>query len=222
MKTRYIFIVTLLASILMLCTCSDKEKYHPLSKDTLDDIGFKGAYLINFQSDDIYFIKGAALDVYKYGRNIELIEDLKGNFSKETTIFIVWGNGTAPIELNRWDYMPSYKNRDTLLMLLKPAGDLMKFIPKGEPFFEKKGDYTTLSSMHSILKLSNGYVTGYISPWDERPKWWQEDMPQEDMILFLESLSQEERDMLGKETELWDDLQKELQKLLNSTKEAQL
>ena len=122
---------------------------------------FKENYLNNFQKDEVFFIKGVALEIYEYGRTIKVIEDLKGNFAGESFIF-VWGGGFPSddsgfigFETNRSDVITWYQENDTLIMLL---GKPIVF----EGGIETSEDYATLECTFSILKLSNGYVNGYI------------------------------------------------------------
>ena len=176
---------------------------------------FKENYLYYFQKDDIFFIKGVALDVFEYGRTIEVIEDLKGNFTGESSIF-VWGGGNSPkdsgcIPTNeRMDHIELYQENDTLIMLVKSVTF---------ECLEAISDYTTITCGYSVLKLSNGFVTGEILPLEERDadwwNWWNwyESMPKEEKILYFQSLPEEERFMLGMHTMPW----RELQTLLNTT-----
>ena len=112
---------------------------------------------------DVYIIRGMALDEYEYGRNFKLLEDLKGNFPKNRNTFIVWGDGASPLELNRMDDMSRYGDQDVLIILLTPARDLSFMNPPGS-WFEKPEDFTTIQCTMSVLKLSDGYVTGYLTP----------------------------------------------------------
>ena len=117
-----------------------------------------------------YLIKGIALDVYEYGRNIRLVEDLKGNFPKNIETFIVWGDGNSFICSNRSDNLMMYEKQDVLIMLLAPAHNLPEeMIPPGHTWFEKPEDYVTITCTSSVLKLSEGNVTGHILPSDGSP-----------------------------------------------------
>ena len=124
---------------------------------------FTENYSNNFQKNEIFFIKGVALEIYEYGRTIKVIEDLKGNLDDKSSIF-VWGGG-APSEESgficianaRSESMLWYNENDTLIMLV------------GKPYvheecIETSGDYATFECGYSILKLSNGLVTGRIFP----------------------------------------------------------
>ena len=167
---RIILYVFLINILLAGCKPPEEVKYYDLSNDVLY-VPFKGLYLRDFQKDKVFFVKGLALDVCEYGRNIEIIEDLKGNFADTSFVFI---QDCCRIG----DALIKHHKNDTLIML-----------------FEKtyKKDYITLIG-HSVLKLSNDYVTGYINN-------------------SCGLLEENER-----ETMLWKKLQAELDELLNSTK----
>ena len=114
---------------------------------------------------NVYIIKGMALDSYEYGLNIKLVEDLGGNFPKNINTFIAWGDGNSFLCSNRLDRLDMYSSQDVLIMLLTPARELpADMIPDGNTWLEKPGDYTTLVCTASVLKLSGGYVTGFIEP----------------------------------------------------------
>jgi hypothetical protein len=121
---------------------------------------FKENYLNNFQKNEVFFIKGIALDVFEYGRTIKVVEDLKGNFTGESSIFI-WGAGNPSgggcMTVERCDVITQYQKNDTLIILVSPVTT--------ENCFETFGDYTTITCAYSILRLSNGFVSGYIDPW---------------------------------------------------------
>ncbi len=51
-----------------------------------------------------------------------------------------------------------------------------------ENCLETFGDYTTITCAYSILKLSHGFVTGYIHPW---PLWEETTMPWEELQKLL-------------------------------------
>ena len=106
---------------------------------------FTETYPDYFKKNRVFFIKGMTLDAEKDGYNIKVIEDLKGNFTRKSNIF-VWNGGGGDIA--------QYHN-DTLIMHLMKCKDSDDSI-----------DYTymTLPCTYSVLKLSNGYVTGYIYP----------------------------------------------------------
>ena len=119
-------------------------------------------------NDSIYIIKGTVLNKIEYGLNIRLIEDFKGNFPKNINTFIVWGDGNGFLESNRMDNLTLYKKQDVLIMLLNPVSDLPpEMIPKGHTWLEKLEDYATLTCTCSVLKSSDGHVSGYILANDE-------------------------------------------------------
>ena len=111
-------------------------------------------YYRNFQDEDVFFIKGVALDAVQYGRHIKVIEDLKGNFTGSSTI-LVWGAGTPPssgecFSNEKLDDLTQYQENDTLIMLVRPV--------TYENCIEVFGGYSTIGCGFSVLKLSNGYV----------------------------------------------------------------
>jgi len=121
---------------------------------------------------DVYLIKGKALDVYEYGRNIELVEDLKGNFPKNVKTFVAWGGGMGFISLGRMENLTWYDKGDILIMLLIPAYEWPAgSIPSGFKWFEKPGDFTTLTCVRSIVKLTGNRVTGRILPNVDTMPW---------------------------------------------------
>jgi len=117
---------------------------------------------------DRIFIQGLVVESYGgYGKKIQLIADLKGNFPEKISTFIAWGDSGSTFKTDRIDDLREYNNQDTLLMLLHPMW-------AGEE--EKKGDYVTFPYTYSILKLSNNLVSGHITscydgeecmPWGE-------------------------------------------------------
>ena len=68
------------------------------------ETSFKENYLNNFNKKEILFIKGIALDVFEYGRKIKVIENLKGNFAGDSSIF-VWGASHPSNELQTIKYI---------------------------------------------------------------------------------------------------------------------
>ena len=136
-----------------------------------------------------YVIKGVALDMYEYGRNIRFVEDLKGNFPENVNTFIVWGDG-GRFGLERSDNLSIYNEQDVLIMHLAPAEEYQFELLPGETWLEKPGDYRTFTCTKCVLKLSDGYVTGNI-------------LPNEDGDGSIMSMS-------------WNDFQKALQKALTS------
>ena len=146
------------------------------------ETSFKENYLKNFQKNEVFFIKGVALDVFEYGRTIKVIEDLKGNYTGESSIF-VWGTGfpsnvsefEACMTVERWDIITQYQENDTLLILVSPV--------VFENCLETFGDYATITCAYSVLKLLNGFVTGYIHPWGDL--WGETTMPWEELQELL-------------------------------------
>ena len=160
----------LIALILGFLFCANIST---LYADCFHISSFTENYIKNFNNNKVFFIRGVALDVVEYGRTIKVIEDLKGNFDGESTIF-VWGSGDPPkgcITINGWDDITKYKENDTLVMFIGDAVDYYGSC------LEKPGDYKTLSCSSSVLKESNGILTGYIHSgpsWEETSMTWEE------------------------------------------------
>ena len=166
------------------------EHHHWLSTGYCGNVApFIEGVSMYLRNDSVYVIKGIALDTYQYGRNIKLVEDLKGNFPKEINTFIAWGSGFGPIESARIGNLSEhYDNQDVLIMILtnydyrfaKFWKDLRYEEILGVPFFEKPEDFRTIGCTHAVLKLKDDIVTGSISRkdhvmfWDEFYKILQE------------------------------------------------
>jgi len=103
---------------------------------------------INPISNRNFFIQGMVLESYnQHGKMVQIINDFKGNFSKETTTFITYGDFTPDFESLKYDDLKMYNSNDTLLMLLMQDGN----------------NYATFNYGFSVLKLSNNSVIGYIT-----------------------------------------------------------
>jgi len=164
MKIKNINILLLISILSIIAGCSKDPA--PIVCVDYASFSFKQTYLEHFQNDDFFLIKGVALDVNKHGREIKVIEDLKGNFTGKSSIF-VWGTtGSSSCGNNpdaRMDYITQYQKNDTLIMFVEKVQSNKKI--------ERSGDYTTLNCFASVLKLSNGYVTGYINIWGVAVLW---------------------------------------------------
>ena len=168
--TRHVMLLTGILSILAACSKSEE----PNTCIDFATFSFKQTYLRYFQDEDIFFIKGVALEVNKHGREIKVIEDLKGNFSDKSSVF-VWGSTGITCDNKgrhdtRIDFITQYHKNDTLIMFIKKAhkrfnGDI-----------ESSGDYTVLGNYSSIVKLSKNTVSGYITSCydDEETMSWEE------------------------------------------------
>ncbi len=139
-------------------TISLEELHSLLNPTKCNVLSFKKNYLANFQNDEVLFIKGEALKSHEYGRSIKVIEDLKGNFTGESSIF-VWGSGypsddsVGCMPNLRVDHISLYQENDTLIMLAAKAADKC---------IETSNEYQTIACARSILQFSNGFVTGCI------------------------------------------------------------
>ena len=155
------------------------EKCFELAEGYYPGAGPGCAYLTSFiegvkmysKCSDAYLIKGIALDTYEYGRYISIDEDLKGNFQNNIDTIMAWGAG-GYVSYNRSDYLTLYDNQDVLIMLLIPASDSILEVRPGHRWFEKSGDYRLLHGcLSSVVKLSEGFVTGNILPDEDRMPW---------------------------------------------------
>ena len=121
-------------------------------------LGFVENYHTNINREDVFYIKGAVVEKpYSYGLKVKLTEDLKGNFSKDST-FVVWGSGDASdcIDRLRWYGFES----STFLMLIKPI------VSVDEPYSERKeGDYSTMNCAYSVLRIVNEKVEVEWNKW---------------------------------------------------------
>ena len=178
-----------------------------------DAVSFMESISRYSSDNNIYVIKGTVLDKVEYGLKISLIEDFKGNFPKNKNTFTVWGDGTTFIESNRLDYLTSYNKQDVLIMLLTPARDLSFITPPEHKWLEKPEDYTTLTCTYSVVQLSDGYVTGYILPYEERDTWW-DNMSREELSSYIESLPPEEQSSFTMDKMPYDEFQRKLNELL--------
>ena len=166
MKTQKILILTTLLCLIGLATaCKNDNDVEIVPICECLYIPFMKTYISYYDDIETYLIKGVALDVIDgYGRKIKLIEDLKGNFTRNiNSTFTVWGALVC-----RADNLSAYNNQDTLIMLLNPAIDnKFKITVDGKVYHERVGDYVTLGCGHSVIKLSNSNVYGFMLPIEE-------------------------------------------------------
>ena len=172
----------ILVVFLTLCACSNKEDCGPLPEAALPDITFKEAYISCFPNDYYFLVKGVFSETYKKGRNFEVLEDLKGNWTDEASVF-VWNTyyyydcNNERVEKPTVNTLSQYHKNDTLIM----------FITKDA--YQRTG--YELSGNLPMLIFSNDSVTGYIDRlgrsmlWkdlqeelqtflnmEEKPSWW--------------------------------------------------
>jgi len=198
--------IVLLCTVLHSCT-NGNEETHPLAGECVE-CAFKQTYEAFFSNDDVYFVKGIAMDVYEYGRDIKVIEDLKGNFDNKSYIF-VWGHGCPSkgvcLAGDRADVITQYNKNDTLIMFVAKA------CKRFNDDIEKPGDYTTMGCCYSILKISKLFVIGYILPYDEKEYVYRikkekfDSMTREERQLYFKGLSEEEYKMGLMETMSWNE-----------------
>ena len=161
MKAKISNIVLLISILLIIIGCISQDE--PIICIDCAEFPFTQTYLRNLHDDEIFLIKGVALDVAKHGRDIKVLEDLKGNFVGKSSIF-VWGNSNTSFCDNkdrqdgRIDDLTQYHKNDTLIMLIDN-----KVHNHYNRAIERPNDYKTIGCCFSILKLSKDYVSGYIT-----------------------------------------------------------
>ena len=157
----------------MILGCDKKDDQQMIVGDC-HVLSFMESVSRDFDGNTTYIIKGIVLDKYEhYGLKIRFVEDLKGNFPKNVTTFDTWGANTPSTSyfLYRSDNLTIYKTQDVLIMHLLPVLDYL-FLDQQRSSPEKSGDYTTLPCTYSVLKLSDDYVTGYLSMTYIDDKMW--------------------------------------------------
>ena len=146
-------------SIFIFSTCSQnnmKQEEERLSGDCFVQHFITTASLEEYVSEDIFFIMGEVQEVVGYGNRINILEDLRGNYKDKSSI-TVWGwDCCHGMVSNLMDNLGFYNAGDTLIMLITPRIRLLNDN-------EKSGDFETITCCHSVLKYSNGSVTGFIS-----------------------------------------------------------
>lgn len=160
MKAKILFI-SLIIGLSMITACSNEN---PMTQADCLHCSFKENYAKNINREDVFFVKGKVADNVLYGKRIEILEDFKGSFKDKSPV-TVWGSGGAS---NRIDDMRIYNLSDTLIMLLTHSDqeeDMLR-TNNTELWNEKETDYITYGCCASVLKLSNGQVTGFINPVD--------------------------------------------------------
>lgn len=169
MKAKILNIVLPISILLFFTAC---ERYNDATSCIdCETSTFKQTYLSSFQDNEVFLIKGVALDVDKHGREIKVVEDLKGNFTGKSSVF-VWGASNTSFcdhkgrQDMRIDNINIYQKNDTLIMLITN-----KVLENFNRDIERPNDYKALGCCYSVLKLSEGYVTGNIHYWQNNVPW---------------------------------------------------
>jgi hypothetical protein len=152
-----------------------KELQSWLPDNCFQKLGFVDNYKMNINREDVFFIKGVTIgyNYHGYGREIKPIEDLKGNFPKELSTFVLWGAGDTSARI---DHLQSNTEKDTLIVLIKPV------VSVDYPYTEQKiGDYTTIDCAYSMLYMEDGLVGGPSFGW----KSWEEFIALKSLYIFL-------------------------------------
>lgn len=124
-------------------------------------IPFNSNYSNNYNSPEVFFIKGIKLKTVYHGIQIRILEDLKQNLQKDTIMVWCSDGNSFRIANSEW-----YNDNDTLLMLIiktdlegNDPGDLNE-IPDD---LEKPDDFMPIHCAYSILNNSNDLITGRIT-----------------------------------------------------------
>ncbi|MFQ3578690.1 MAG: T9SS type A sorting domain-containing protein [Bacteroidales bacterium] len=135
--------------------------YTNIMANDCEIITFNSNYSSNYNNTDVFFIKGVKLKTIYHGIQLKILEDFKQNL-QEDTIMVWCSDGNS----FRVENSACYNDNDTLYMLITKTdlegndpGDLNE-IPDD---LEKLDDYMPIHCAYSILKYSNGFITGKIT-----------------------------------------------------------
>jgi len=163
MNTKKVLIMTMILCIIGFATACKENSVPPTTGGVFAYFPFLDNFSTVIQEDEVFFIKGVALDITGTVRKIALVEDLKGNFPKKAgTTFTVVGAGINFIEDNAIDYFNVYEKQDTLIMFLRHSNFSCNDAIVPDQPFAKLGDFSAGSCGSAFVKLSNGYVMGSI------------------------------------------------------------
>lgn len=130
---------------------------------------FEQNYFDNYLNDSsMIFVKGIKVEDYYHGIKLKILENYSGNNLKDT-IIIWYCNPDQIIECNFWDIQSTNKVNDTLICLLRKTrllGNIINCDTCPEEVdtidLEKIEDYMIVDCYPSVLKLSQGKVSGRI------------------------------------------------------------
>ncbi len=120
---------------------------------------FSSNYLNNYNNTDVYFVKGVKLKTIYHGIQLKVLEDFKHNIQED--IIMVWCSDGNSF---RVEYASDFNDNDTLYMLIKKTD--LEWIDHRDkiPYdIETPDDYMPIHCSFSILKYSNGFLTGRIT-----------------------------------------------------------
>jgi len=186
---KKIILITILIGIILLFANCRKSGVVGVCIEYVEYESFARCYSELNKKNGVFFIKGMVLNEYSGGNKIEVMEDLRGNFRDKSHI-------------NVW-YCSSYPENDTLIMpLRKCEGD-----HKGISY-----EYEGVKGGYPILRLSNGYVNGYILSKDDK---WLKSLSQKEQASILENLHHN-TEIWEWQTMSWDNFQKLLKTIKNT------
>jgi hypothetical protein len=173
MKTRILFLsMGLLLPFLIFVTCKNDEFQEsgdarekiivpPMNNSTdcaPETRGVIEHFSLTANQPDIFFVRGIVNGgpVEETGRNIKIIDDLKGNLADKMPV-ILWGNGGNNAHYNEFgEALRSYFHNDTLIILMK------KDRWTDDNGIEREY-FCTAGCDRSVLKYSKGNVMGAIN-----------------------------------------------------------
>lgn len=120
---------------------------------------FSSNFASNYNSIDVCFVKGVKLKTIYHGIQLKVLEDFKQNLQKDT--IMVWCSDGNSF---RFEYASDFNDNDTLCMLITKTDlewiDHRDEIPDD---IETPDDYMPIHCSISIVKYSNGFITGRIT-----------------------------------------------------------
>ena len=161
MKMHVLFIFL---NVLIFSSCNnnlDSQK-EPLISDCCGCCyltSFVYTYSSHYNSSNVFFVMGEVLEPTHHGYKIEVVTDIKGNFN-DSNYITVWGANPHNKRLDGAFLEDAWHNlqvKDTIVCFMEANSLFDINLP-----YEKAEDYATLTCSYSVLKYSEGYVTGKI------------------------------------------------------------
>jgi len=126
-------------------------------------------FKFNLNDSSKIFVKGIKVEDYYHGIKLKILENYSENELKDT-IKVWYCNPRMIFECNSWDVQSAHSVNDTLFCLLRKIqfcyGNIIRCdtCPQGVDTIdlEKPGDYEISGCYPSVLKLSQGKVSGCI------------------------------------------------------------
>lgn len=122
---------------------------------------FSSNYSNNYDNSDVYFVKGVKLKTIYHGIQLKVLEDIKHEILEDT--IMVWCSDGNSF---RVEYASDFNDNDTLYMLITKTdleGNAHRDLNEIPNDTESPSDYMPIHCSFSILKYSNGFLTGRIT-----------------------------------------------------------